>query len=263
MTWAKPAKLPFPEGGAGAGTGDGAFHARGLFAAGAFIDHQGGTGGEEGEELLFEWVGDALGGVFAYAQADGDVGGGGRDRPEACPTGATYGAALGTPRVSRAHWAARAGRLRSLAAAVAAAFEEVVAVFRADGEQAELGEARVGVEHQAVRGGGQRFEFVPHGEALAQAAAAVLDGGMTQARVGGEQLEVLARAGEHDFGIREGLLGGGEQHAGNRDIRPEGDAGEHQNAPRLVRDGARAAHALVARPRPAPVASIACENRRA
>src|SRR5450755_4724785 len=42
-----------PEGGTRAGTGDGTFHAGGLFAAGALIDPQGGSGGEEGEELFF------------------------------------------------------------------------------------------------------------------------------------------------------------------------------------------------------------------
>src|ERR1039457_5921856 len=66
----------FPKSCLGAGTGDGAVHARGLFAAGAFIDHQGGSGGEEREERGVEGVGDSLGGVFADAQADGDVGGG-------------------------------------------------------------------------------------------------------------------------------------------------------------------------------------------
>src|ERR1019366_5050393 len=63
-----------PEGGSGTGTGGGALHTRGLFAAGAFIDHQGGPGGEEREELGFEGVGEAVGWVFADAQADGDVG---------------------------------------------------------------------------------------------------------------------------------------------------------------------------------------------
>ena len=47
-------ETPLPEGGAGSGTGDGAFDARGLFAAGALIDRQRGSGGEEGEELTFE-----------------------------------------------------------------------------------------------------------------------------------------------------------------------------------------------------------------
>src|ERR1019366_5015320 len=65
-----------PEGGSGAATGYGAFHAGSLFAARAFIDEEGGSGGEEAEQSLFERVRDALGGVFAYSQADRDVGGG-------------------------------------------------------------------------------------------------------------------------------------------------------------------------------------------
>src|ERR1039458_4391701 len=63
-----------PEGGSGAATGDGAFHAGSLFAPRAFIDEEGGSSGEEAEQSLFERVRDALGGVFAYSQADRDVG---------------------------------------------------------------------------------------------------------------------------------------------------------------------------------------------
>jgi hypothetical protein len=139
------------------------------------------------------------------------------------------------------------GQVGITVAAVAAAFEEVVAVFVADGEEAELGEARIGVEHEAVGGSGQRFELVPHGEALGQAAAAVLDGGVSQARVGGEHLEILAGPGEHDFGLWEGLFGGVHQDAGHRDVRAQRHAGEHNHPGGCASDRARAADAIIAR----------------
>ena len=56
---------------------------------------------------------------------------------------------------------------------------------------------------------------------VAQTAAAVLDGGMSQALVGGEHLEILARAGEDDLGVREGLFGGSEQYTGHGDVRAQ------------------------------------------
>ncbi len=123
----------------------------------------------------------------------------------------------------------------------------MVASLVADGEQTELGQARVGVEDQAVRGGGERFEVVPHGEAFLEVAAAVFDGGMTQSGIGGEQFEVFARAGEDDFGFREGLFGGGEQDAGDRDVRAEGDAGEHEYTLRLPRYRTGTADTIVTR----------------
>ena len=104
------------------------------------------------------------------------------DRPAACPT-ATYGVGVrdaeGFLRPLRGQ---RGQRLRSLVAAVRAAFEEVVAILRADREQAELREARVGVEDQAIRGGGESFAVRPTRRGALQAAAPVLDGGMAHAR---------------------------------------------------------------------------------
>jgi hypothetical protein len=123
----------------------------------------------------------------------------------------------------------------------------MVPVFVANGEETELGEARVGVEHHGVGGSHQRLEFVPHGEALGKAATVVLDSGMSQARVRREHLEVLARTGEDDFSPREGLFGGSEEYACHCDIRPEGHAGENNDPCRFVRYAARPANALIPR----------------
>jgi hypothetical protein len=68
---------------------------------------------------------------------------------------------------------------------------------------------------------------------------------MSQARIGGKHFEVLARTGEDDFGMREGLFGGGEEHAGDRDIRAEGDAGQDDDPRRFERHAARLANALI------------------
>ena len=66
-----------PEGRSGLGLVDRAFDAGGFFATGAFVDDQREVSGEEGQEVRFKGIGDALGGIFANSQADGDIGGGG------------------------------------------------------------------------------------------------------------------------------------------------------------------------------------------
>jgi hypothetical protein len=68
---------------------------------------------------------------------------------------------------------------------------------------------------------------------------------MGQARIGGKHFEILSGAGEDDFGMREGLLGGGEENAGDRDIGTEGHAGEHNDPRRFVSHAVRLANALI------------------
>jgi len=115
----------------------------------------------------------------------------------------------------------------------------VVAVLIADGQQAELGEAAVGVNHQVVDNG---LELAPD---AGDGVAAIVEGRVAEARVGGEELEILAWADKNDFGFWETLLRGIHEHTGDGDIRAERDAREHKHAARLDGHGARTAHASV------------------
>jgi hypothetical protein len=70
---------------------------------------------------------------------------------------------------------------------------------------------------------------------------------MFQARIAGEQLPVLARAGKQDAGAREAAFGGIQQHAGHRHIGPQGHPGQHKNRFGLVPAYARNADTAIAR----------------
>src|SRR5690349_6511342 len=54
---------------------------------------------------------------------------------------------------------------------------------------------------------------------------------MFNARIGFKQLPGFAAANKEYAGVRESLLSGIEDDAGDRDIRAEGDAGEHEYIP--------------------------------
>ncbi len=69
---------------------------------------------------------------------------------------------------------------------------------------------------------------------------------MPDARIGGEQLPILARPGQVDGGIRKAALGGVQDHAGDRDIGAQRHAREHEDAARPAFHGARNAHAAIA-----------------
>ena len=83
---------------------------------------------------------------------------------------------------------------------VAAALEKEVVLLVADRQDTELGEARVRVDHNAV---GSK-ELAPLAEAVDEAARArVAERHVQDARVFGEELEVLARPDEADACFRE------------------------------------------------------------
>src|SRR5579884_3468453 len=130
----------FPEGGLAARTFEGAVDAIGFGSAGAGIDDDVAAGGrEESQEVLLEGVGEALGLVFADAEADGDVRWAGwrparrvqtneRGRPgDGEGLLGPVGGEFGERAVTRA--------------AVGAAFEEAIAIIGAHGQEAQLREA--------------------------------------------------------------------------------------------------------------------------
>ena len=68
------AEAAVPEGNGRACLGRGSFDALRLFAAGAAVHEERSLGGEQGKQTGFEIAWYALGGIFSYAQADGDIG---------------------------------------------------------------------------------------------------------------------------------------------------------------------------------------------
>ncbi len=155
----------------GAGGFDGALDTRGFFPARAFVDEDGAAEGEGAEEIGFEGAADALGGIFADAEADGDGSGrrldGGRSYERA-----SAGDAEGLFGPSGGEGAERLGAI----ATEGAAFEEEIILFEADGQQAELGEAGIGIDDDGSGGGAGGGERDVDGEALGESAALVGDG---------------------------------------------------------------------------------------
>ena len=196
------------------------------------------------QQPLFERVGNALGGVLADSQAYGGVPTGDKGvpfGPGATDVRLRAGYAEGFFGPGRGKFGERAVRL----AAVAAAFEEVVSILPANRQQAQLGEAGIGIDHHRIRRGQQRLERGPDRQPLAQAAPLVGDVRVAEARVAGEQIVILSRPHKDDLGLWEALLGRGQQHAGHGYVRAQGDAREHEHAVRLEGNGARPAYTLV------------------
>lgn len=121
----------------------------------------------------------------------------------------------------------------------------MVAVVIADWQQAKLGHARIGIDDDAVGIGERGAEFRSGGETVAEGAAAIGNGKMPDAGIGGEQLPILAGADEIDGGIGKAALGGIEDDTGNGHVRAQGDAGEDVDGARRSGDRARKAHAAV------------------
>ena len=130
--------------------GDGARDTDGFLAAGAFIDQDIRAGPRHmAHELLLEIIADALGGVFADPQAHGhertpgDLDGF-RGRGRDPRRGVLNAESFERP--------ARGERRQRFAAsgAVSAAFEKIVDLLGANRQQSELGEPRIGIDHDAV-----------------------------------------------------------------------------------------------------------------
>ena len=106
-------------------------------------------------------------------------------------------------------------------------FRRTVTIVGADADQAELGEARIRIEHEAIVKPQRRGRLKPVAQ---RSSACVGDFAMNDARIGLEQLIVLARPDEYDFGRRVAALGGVEQDASDGDIGTQRDSRKHVNA---------------------------------
>ena len=157
---------------------------------------------------------------------DSSLGGGGRQR----------GAAPATPKVSRPTRCQVRQRLATFAA-VRAALEEVVALFRGHRQQAELCEARIGIDHEGVRAGAARLQFVPGARRSRRCRAAVGHRGVARCADRRRRAQSSARPDEHDSRVGEALLGGVQQHAGDGHVGAQSDAREHEDGP--TRAGSR------------------------
>ncbi len=153
----------------GSSAGDGAGDALGLFAASAFVNQDVSAAGGERDELLFEGIGNPLRRVLTDAKAHGDegtrrkldgIGGLGRDPRR--------GAFHPKSAVSPLGGEQRQGilRLRS----ERAAFKKTIILFRTDGQEAELGEAGIGIDDEGVRLREEALQIGPERQAIGNAA---------------------------------------------------------------------------------------------
>src|SRR5436309_3366184 len=106
----------------------------------------------------------------------------------------------------------------------------MVAVFAADGQQAELREAAIGIEHEIVAC--DRLQFAPDVEVRVAAV------GERHVRTA-EELPVLLRTYEHDLGVGPTPPRAIHDHTGERDVRAERNPREHHHTTRLERDRPR------------------------
>ena len=195
---------------------DGEDHAFGLLRATALIDYQRDAGrGEQAHQFLLEGIGKTLGGILADTEIHRDVGLALRHVPEG-HEGFRAGDAEGFGRPTGREIGERAGGI----AAIGPALEEMVMVLGTDRQEPKLGEARIGIDYDSLRVVENAAQVLPDGEALAQAAPAVFDGGMVDARIGGQQLIVFSWPDEDQLGVGKAALGGRKHHAGHGDVRP-------------------------------------------
>ena len=181
--------------------------------------------GNRRSNFCFEGIGDALGRIFADAEADrgSELG--------TAETGGNIGRASGTPKVS-AHPAPRerGERLVSFVGPVSAALEEIVVFFGTNRKQTELRETRIGIDHDAVRQADSIAQLRPHREPVINGpTASVSDRKMLQPRIGGEQFPAFLGTGEPDGRVGKALFRGIENDAGDRDIGAEGHTRKHEN----------------------------------
>ena len=190
---------------------------------------------QRGGELLFERIGDALFLVLAYAETDGHIGVAFVREWRDVGTCAFYTEGLGGP--SRGE----RGEGFHAIAAIAAALEEQIVLFRADRQQTELAEAGIGIDHKPIR------EIRTRGKPFAERpASSVGEREVVNARIGSEQFPVLARTYQMNPRRRVTLFHGREDHAGDGNVRAQRHTRKYENVLGTLRRRARGADPLIA-----------------
>ncbi len=202
--------------------------------------------GNRRSSLCFERIGNALGWIFADAEADGG-GEFGRIEP-----GGNVRAGFGNAECLRRPAAGQRGqRERRAVGPVSPAFEEIVIFLLANRKQAELRQAGVGIDDDAVRQTHRFAQLRPNRQTIIDGpAAAIGDRKMPQARIGREQLPAFLRTGEPDRRVGKALFRGVENDAGDGDVGAQGDTRKDENVFNgigIAIQNPRPANALVAR----------------